>query len=210
VLELSDPLRAALERRIASSTATEWPHALEREHRACLIDGDNATLWYLGLDGEVYSADRDRFAPRLEVEAHAPTIQGVLDRARLHFPELWELYRLPAASAERRLDLLSPDGRFRARITYSVALSGYSAQDVTVVDLSEAASGRYVRAMELNRHPLALVRFLAPRRLLLVHAEDELAYELDFDGGRRVLREVVPALVPDDYAAHSGGGLPRP
>lgn len=113
-------LRARLQERIEQLTRTDaaadWPWAIEKERGVVLIGGDNVVLWYIDIDGIVYSMDLDRFAGQLEVETNPDVVRRVLEAGSGEFPELRELLEPPIDEPSPGLDIHSPDGRWRARV----------------------------------------------------------------------------------------------
>ena len=62
-----------------------------------LIDGDSVTLWFLGVDGSVYSMDLDSYAHPLELLSEERFIREVIQKASANFPELRELLVAPCS-----------------------------------------------------------------------------------------------------------------
>lgn len=195
----SPGLKAFLRQRIADAAAPErgdnWPEALARENHVFIVAGEVGGCWYLGVDGQVFFADRDKAQPRLE-PVDAFLARRILEGARVDFPELGELLAVPHLDPAGGREILSPDGLWRARAEADLDAEG---GDVTVVTVNDAGTGDRVAWLELRWNDLRLVRFLAPRRLLLAEAESDVFFELDFDAPRPK-RMVLPALVVDAYA----------
>lgn len=86
-------LREAIAARVGAGAGAsgDWPREVMREHEVLLVDGDNATLWFLGLDGALYSVDTDRVAHQLELETDPSVRRAVLGRAASRLPLLAEL-----------------------------------------------------------------------------------------------------------------------
>lgn len=68
-----------------------WPRRFAVEKDVLLIDGDNVTLWFLSVDGCVYSIDLDRYGHPLELLSEERFIGEVLHKASTNFSELREL-----------------------------------------------------------------------------------------------------------------------
>lgn len=79
---------------------------------------------------------------------------------------------------------MSPDGRWRARVRADTRPVGYDSEPVTALSIVDIGSGETVVDRLLRQPDLLLVRFLAPRRLLLVTVAGDLYYEKDFDAGK--------------------------
>lgn len=80
-------------------------------------------------------------------------------------------------------EVVSPDGRWRARVRPDSQLDGYHDAPVTALTIADATTGTIVIDMFLRQPDLLLVRFLAPRRLLLVTAEGDFFYDKDLAAG---------------------------
>ncbi|MBL8753125.1 MAG: hypothetical protein JNK15_07470 [Planctomycetes bacterium] len=165
-------MKAWLRARIAEQTglgaAADWSRDVMREHQVLLVDGNAAFLWFLGLDGSLWSVDSDSVAHRLEPERDAAVVREVLVRAAQAQPELAELLEPPVVG-----ELTSPDGRLCVRTAADSRIAGYDHEDVTRLIVTEVATGAVLVDMHLRTPGLQPVQFVAPRRLLLANADGE-------------------------------------
>ena len=180
-------LQARIAERIAAAAPGDWTRDVERDHRVLLIDGNEVELWFLGLDGAVFAVDRDSLMHRPEPVRDPAAVRAVLLRAAAQQPQLAELTVLPG--------LLSPDGRLRVRTHGDSRLSGYSYEEVTRLVVIDTATGATVLDMHLSDPGLQPVRFVGPRRVLLV-ADDGTKVERDLPGA-----EVAPVAAVAAVAA---------
>ncbi|MBI1945577.1 MAG: hypothetical protein HYS27_07765 [Deltaproteobacteria bacterium] len=155
--------------------AGEWPRQLEISGGVLLVGANSAYCWFLRPDGELFEADQDSVVPRLERVTDADRRRSVLEEAVKIMPELAPLLDAHEAS-EGRLEVLSADGRWRARVHDDVDAVG---GEVTTLELFDVHSGQRTCLLDLREPSLRLVRFLEARRLLLVGPDAQ--FEVDVD-----------------------------
>ena len=88
----------------------------------------------------------------------------------------------PEVALAGATELTSPDGRWCARVRADSQLDGYHDTPVTALTITEVATGATVVDMILRQPELRLVRFLGPRRLLLV-TDGPYYYDKDLAAG---------------------------
>ncbi|MBX3170739.1 MAG: hypothetical protein KF760_25260 [Candidatus Eremiobacteraeota bacterium] len=89
-LRKPDPQLRALIRQWCSEIRIQedWPQKLMRERQLYLLHGNQAYLWYLSPEGEVFSLDTDRFRQELEPETDLQAALEAVRQASLKRPEL--------------------------------------------------------------------------------------------------------------------------
>ena len=128
----------------------------------------------------------------------------VLAKACAHLPELSALLAAPIPAGEAK-EILSPDGLLRGRIAPT---TDHEFNDVDEVTIHDAATGTRMALLQLRDPGHRLVRFLGPRRLLLVGDDGETFFELDFDAAKP-RRQVLPGRVRDEYGEAAPTPVPR-
>ncbi|MEN9579994.1 MAG: hypothetical protein RJA70_3003 [Pseudomonadota bacterium] len=160
-------VQARISERVAVAAAGDWAREVEREHELLLIDGNETELWFLGLDGTLYSVDRDSVAHRPEAVRDPETVRAVLRRAASHQPEL----ALFSDAASTEPSLLSPDGKLLVQTFPDSRLSGYSYEEVTRLVVTDTATRATLVDMHLRAPGLRPLRFVSPLRVLLTDDE---------------------------------------
>lgn len=84
-------IRQTIDAQPDDGSAGNWPRQVMKQHDVLLVHGDNLVLWFLGIDGVLYSLDTDTVARRLEKESDPNVVHRVLAIAARNFPELTEL-----------------------------------------------------------------------------------------------------------------------
>lgn len=85
------------EQRLAADN-NDWVRMLAIKNQVLPIDVYGLMVWFVGVDGSVYSADLDTHQPNLEPTAMEEVARAVLLRASSDFPELRELLEDQGAS----------------------------------------------------------------------------------------------------------------
>ena len=88
--ELQAWIRREIDAQPPDGSLGNWPRQIMNEHDVLLIDGNDVVLWFIGLDGTLYSLDTDRIARKLEPESDPEIVRDVIARAAERFPELVE------------------------------------------------------------------------------------------------------------------------
>lgn len=88
-------LQAQIRRWCSEAEPTDWPQRLMIERGVYLLHGNQAFLWYLSPEGEVFCLDTDRFAQQLEPETDLEAALEAVRQASQNRPELKALLPNP-------------------------------------------------------------------------------------------------------------------
>ena len=92
--QLQQQIRVWIEESVVDDALGSWPRRLMKERGLLLLHGNQAFLWYLSPEGQVFVLDTDRFGHRMEAETNLSAALNAVAQAVPQYPELAEM--LPA------------------------------------------------------------------------------------------------------------------